>query len=375
VITSAAVGAEAPHRHEPDAAYDVVVIGAGQAGLAAGHQLASRGLRFLILDANERIGDQWRARWDSLRLFTPARFDGLPGLPFPAPAHVFPTKDEMADYLASYAAHFALPVRLGTRVDRLARHDGRFVVEAGAERFLADAVVLAMANYQRPRTPAFAAELRPDIVQLHSFEYRGPAQLRPGGVLVVGAGNSGAEIATESVRSRPTWLAGRHPGHLPFRIEGSWGRHLLMPLLLRFLFRHVLSVGTPIGRRVRPKVLRRAGPLIRVKPRDMAAAGIVTVPRVAGVRDGLPLLEDGRLLDVENVIWCTGYHADEDWVDLPEWRAGDRDPPRGIVPAEPGLYRLGRHFQTSLSSAMIHGVGRDAAYVAAAIAARARRRA
>ena len=177
---------------------DTIVIGAGQAGLSVGYHLARRGVPFVILDAGERIGDQWRKRWDSLRLFTPARFSSLDGLPFPADADSFPTKDAMGDYLEAYARRFALPVRCGVRVERVSRLGERFLVIAGDQRFEADNVVVAMANYQRPRVPAFANELDPRIVQLHSFDYRNPAQFQEGAVLVVGAGNSGAEIALDA---------------------------------------------------------------------------------------------------------------------------------------------------------------------------------
>ena len=185
---------------------ETVIIGGGQAGLATGYQLATRGLPFVILDANERIGDGWRKRWDSLRLFTPARYDGLPGWPFPAPAWSFPNKDEVADYLEAYAARFDLPVRTGVRVDGLSREADRYVLAAGDRRFEADRVVVASGAYQRPRIPPFAAELDRGLVQLHSSEYRDPSQLQEGGVLVVGAANSGAEIALEVSRGRRTWL-------------------------------------------------------------------------------------------------------------------------------------------------------------------------
>src|SRR5215207_324361 len=188
-----------------------VIVGGGQAGLSVGYHLARRGLPFVILEANERIGDSWRNRWDSLRLFSPARYDGIAGMPFPAPAHYFPRKDEMADYLEAYAAHFQLPVRTGVAVDSLSKEGDRYIVSAGDLRFEAEHVVVAMANYQRPRVPAFARELDPGIVQLHSSDYRNLSQLREGGVLLVGAGNSGAEIALEVARGgHQTWMSGRH---------------------------------------------------------------------------------------------------------------------------------------------------------------------
>jgi putative flavoprotein involved in K+ transport len=349
-----------------------VVIGGGQAGLSVGYHLAQRGLPFLILDANARIGDSWRARWDSLRLFTPARYDGLAGMPFPARAHAFPTKNEMADYLEAYAARFALPVRPGVRVDGVSKRGTRFIVTAGDQRFEADNVVVAMSNYQKPVVPVFASQLNPGIVQLHSKDYRSPSQLRAGGVLVVGAGNSGADVALEVAKNHQTWMSGRDVGHIPFRIEGFAARAFLGTFVLRFLFHRVLTVRTPLGRKVRPKVLSQGGPLIRVKPHDLAAAGVIRVPRTAGVRDGLPVLDDGRVLDVTNVVWCTGFQPGFSWINLPVLGVGGDEPmhERGLVPREPGLYFVGLAFLYSFSSIMIHGVGRDAERIAAAIASR-----
>ena len=351
---------------------DTVIIGGGQPGLSVGRSLSRRNLSFVILDADDRIGDSWRNRGDSLRLFTPARYNGLTGMPFPAPAHSFPTKDEMADYLEGYAAHFELPVQSGIKVDKLSREGDRLVVESGDRRFEADNVVVAMANYQSPRVPEFAPELDRDIVQLHSSEYRNPSQLREGGVLIVGAGNSGSEIAMELAKKHPMWMCGKGTGHIPFRIEGLAGRLLLVPLVLRFLFHRLLTVSTPIGRKARPKILSSGGPLIRVKPKDLAAAGIRRVPRTMGVREGLPVLEDEKVLDVANVIWCTGFHPGFSWLQLPVL---DQDEPmheRGVVTTEPGLYFVGLTFLYALSSSMVHGVGRDAERIAKAIASRTR---
>ena len=350
----------------------VVVIGGGQAGLSVGYCLERRGLSFVILEANARVGDSWRKRWDSLRLFTPAKYDGLIGLPFPAPPFSFPSKDAMADYLEAYARHFNLPVRTGARVERLRRDGARYVVETADRRFEADHVVVAMATYQAPRVPALAPSLDPAILQLHSSEYTGPGQLRAGDVLVVGAGNSGADIAIEVVRSHRTWLAGRHPGHVPFRIESPVSRALL-PIIFRVVFHRVLTVDTPLGRRARPSVITKGGPLIRVKPADLTAAGVERAPRVTGVRDGKPLLADGRVLEVTNVIWCTGFHAGLSWIDVPTPIHGADDEPvheRGIVAGEPGLYFVGLHFLYALSSTMIHGVARDAERIADTIAER-----
>jgi putative flavoprotein involved in K+ transport len=360
-------------RHEE---IETVIIGAGQAGLSVGYHLARRGAPFVILEGNARVGDTWRRRWDSLRLFTPARFDGLDGFPFPARGDAFPTKNDMADYLEAYAARFALPVRTGVTVDRVSRQGERFLVSAGDLRISADHVVVAMATFQKPKIPAFAGELHPGIVQLHSLDYRNPGQLREGGVLIVGAGNSGSEIALEVARSgSATWMSGRDTGHLPFRIDGPALRVGLVRLVLRGLFHRVLTVDTPIGRKARPKIVSQGGPLIRVKPAQLAAAGVARVPRMAGVREGRPLLDDGRVLDVANVIWCTGFEPGLSWLDLPAFDGhGEPEQRRGIAASVPGLSFVGLHFLYAMSSTMIHGVGRDAAYVADRIAGPDRRR-
>jgi len=349
--------------------FETVIVGGGQAGLAVGYYLARRGRRFVILDANRRVGDAWRQRWDSLRLFTPARYDGLPGMPFPAPAFSFPTKDHVADYLEAYATRFDLPVRTGVRVDRLSRDGDRYVVAAGDRRFQADQVVVASGAYQRPRIPAFAAELDPGILQLDPNRYRDPSQLPGGGVLVVGAGNSGAEIAFEVSRTHPTWLSGPDTGHIPVHPGSRWDR-LLTPPFWWFASR-VLTVQTPIGRKVRPKALTTTAPLERVHPKELAAAGVVRVPRTVGVRDGSPMLEDGRVMDVATVLWCTGFRPDFAWVDLPVFdKDGAPAHHRGVVGSQPGLYFLGLWFLSAFTSSLLGGVGSDAKHIAEQIASR-----
>ena len=348
---------------------ETLVIGGGQSGLVMGYHLSRHGLPYAIVDANNRVGDAWRNRWDSLRLFTPNRLNGLPGMPFPGYHWGFPSKNEMADYLESYARRFDIRVETGVRVERLSREGERFVATAGNRRFEADNVVVAMSSWQKPRIPEFAGELDPSIVQLHVAEYRNPGQLQEGGVLVVGAGNSGAEVANELARTHDVWLSGPSTGVIPFRPESVAAR-ILMPIIARVIFHRVLSTSTPIGRKVRPKMVSTGEPLLRVKPKDLAAAGVERVPRVTGVQHGQPQLEDGRRIDVANVVWCTGFHPGFSWIDLPV--LGPQRPVhhRGIVESEPGLYFLGLKFLYSVSSEQIHGVGRDAAHIADAIAAR-----
>ena len=350
--------------------YDTIVIGAGQSGLATGYFLRKAGRDFIILDANQRIGDAWRNRWDSLRLFTPARYDGLAGMPFPAPPHYFPTKDEMADYLEAYASHFNLPVRTGVKVDILSREGNRFTISAGDQRFEADNVVVAMATFQKPHVPAFARDLDPGIRQIHSIDYRNPGQLRDGGVLIVGGGNSGAEIGIEVARGHQTWMSGRDTGHVPFRIEGVAARLILIRLVLRGLYHHLITIDSLLGRKIRSKLISQGGPLIRTKSQDLIAAGIERVPRTVGVQDGHPLLEDGRILDVTNIIWCTGFTPGFSWIDLPVM--GEKEPrhERGVVQSQPGLYFVGLNFLYAISSTMIQGVSRDAEFVVRQITAR-----
>lgn len=352
-----------------DERFDTVVVGGGQSGLSMGYHLAKLGRPFVILDANTRVGDAWRQRYDSLRLFTPGWYDGLSGMRFTGARTTAPTKDQLADYLEAYRDRFDLPVRTGVEVTRVSRSGNKFVVEAGASRFEANRVVVATGAFQSPKTPSLAKELDPQINQLHSRDYKNPSQLKPGSVLLVGAGNSGADLCVEVARGHQTYLSGRHPGHIPFRIDGLVTRHLVH--LVRFVGYHVLTTRTPIGRKVLPMMQSNGAPLVRVKPKDILAAGVERVPRVTGVKDGLPRLEDGRVLEVANVIWCTGFHQDFSWIDLPIF-GEDRLPLhcRGVVDAAPGLYFLGLEFQYSVTSDVITGVGRDAAFIAADIATR-----
>ncbi|MGE5460290.1 MAG: flavin-containing monooxygenase [Solirubrobacterales bacterium] len=354
--------------------FDTVVVGGGQAGLSAGAYLQRTGRSFVILDGSARIGDSWRQRYDSLRLFTPARYIGLPGDRFPGKGSVMPTRDEMADYLESYTERFALPVRTGIRVDRVRREGDVYVVSAGDRRFEASNVIVASGAHREPRVPAVARELDPRIVQLHSSEYRNPSQLRDGPALVVGAGNSGGDISLELVRTHPTFLSGPDRGHVPVDIDRPFAQLVAVRVVV-FAGRHILTQRTPIGRKVKAKTAMRGDPLVRVKPAQLAAAGVERVPKVAAAENGLPRLEDGRVLSVENVIWCTGFRHDLSWIELPIF--GEDGAPmheRGVVTGEPGLYFVGLPFQFAVASDTLPGVGRDAAYVVKRLEQRSRRR-
>ncbi len=341
--------------------FDVVVVGGGQAGLAVGYHLDRLDLNFVILDAEDRVGEAWRRRWDSLRLFTPARLNGLPGMPFPAGPHSTVTKDEMALHLERYAQRFGLPVWVRTLVESLSLEGGGFVVKAGDCRLEADQVVVATGGHPLPFRPAFAAGLDPDILQLHSVDYRNPSQLRPGDVLVAGAGNSGAEIAVEAAATHRTWLAGRSTGGFSPTLYArpSW-----------WLLKQVSDVRTPIGRKLREGAVSSGTPLVRLRASDFAAAGVVRTGRVVGVQNGRPQLDDGQLLDVESVVWCTGFGHDFSWIQLPSFVDGQLPRcHRGVVQSQPGLYFVGLPFQRNLASALIDDVGSDAGFIAQQILA------
>jgi putative flavoprotein involved in K+ transport len=354
---------------------ETAIIGGGQAGLATAYHLRQRGRPCLILDANKHVGDNWRAQWDSLRLYSPARYDGLPGMPFPGPRWSCPTKDEVAYYLAAYARRFALPVRTLAHVDRLEAADGRYVLSLGDDRVVAENVVVATGTFGRtPYIPDFALELDPSIRQLHSCEYRRPEQLKPGPVLVVGASHSGTDIAFELAPNRPTILAGRDPGQMPVRLN-HWSTRVIMPIFV-FLGQHVITRRTPIGRKAMDEIRFHGAPMLRVKRADLQARGVERLlARVSGVQDGRPVLDGGRVLsDVTNVVWCTGFRQVFDWIDLPIFGAnGWPREFRGAVPDAPGLFFCGLAFQYAFSSTVLVGVDRDAGYVAKQIEARAER--
>jgi putative flavoprotein involved in K+ transport len=356
---------------------ETLIIGGGQAGLAVGYHLRSKKRDALILDANERVGDSWRKRWPSLRLYSPAFKSGLPGMPFPAPPRSFPSGLEMADYLESYAERFELPVRNGVTVDALERNGDGYVALADDRRISADNVVVATGVFQheQPIVPEFASELDPAIRQLHSAAYRSPEQLQPGSVLVVGAAHSGGDIAYEVARAGyPTILSGRDTGQIPIDITGPLAPFFFR--ILAFVWTRVVTVSTPVGRRAKPRIRNHGGPLIRIKRADLEAAGVERVlERTVGVEGGKPVLADGRVVDVANVVWCTGFRNDYSWIRFPVPTEGDGYPEqrRGAVPSLPGLYFVGLPFLHSFASMLILGAGRDGGRVAKHIAARAAR--
>jgi putative flavoprotein involved in K+ transport len=341
----------------PDRVLDVLVIGGGQAGLAMGYELTQRGRRFEIVDAGSEIGHVWRSRWDSLRLFTSGRYDNLPGLPFPAAADAYPGKDDVAAYLKTYAAQFQLPVRLNTKVTSLTRAGGVYVATAGEETVEARQVVIATGPFDVPFMPPIAAQLHPDVHQLHSAHYRRPDALPPGPVLVVGAANSGCQIALELSASRRVDLAvGQRLPSIPQR---PLGRDVWFWATLLGLDR--VTADSRLGRR-----LARRDQIIGAGPRQLARRHHIRIrPRVSTVSERAVTFDDGRTAEYDTVVWATGFTKDNTWIHIP----GISDDhshlrqSRGVTPS-PGLYTLGLTWQHTRGSALLGWVGNDAAYLA-----------
>jgi putative flavoprotein involved in K+ transport len=339
--------------------FATVVIGGGQAGLVMGYHLRRAGVDFVILDAGRRVGDSWRERYDSLRLFSMPTYASLPG--WRMPQRTFPTRDEMAGYLEQYAARFELPVRSGVTVLQVSRAEGGFLVDTSSGLIHADTVVVATGAHRVPVVPALDGRLRSTIRQVHSLEYRNEEQLAPGGVLVVGAANSGTDIALEAAAAgHRTWLSGRHPGQVPIDIDTGVGK--AMTPLVMFVFRHVLTLRTPMGRKAAREASDHGVNLVRNKLADLDAAGVVRVGRVVGITDGYPVTEDGVLTDVSTVVWATGSRPDHSFLHGLTDASGRPPQHRGASDVS-GLYFLGLEFQFAQASGTIQGLDRDARYL------------
>ncbi len=337
---------------------DIVIIGAGQAGLAAARQLAPTGDAPVLLDAAPALGHSWRERWDSLRLFTSARFDGLPGMPFPGDPDHYPGKDEVAEYLSAYAERFELQVRLDTPVHRLTRHGDGFELHTPTGTVYARDVVVATGPFQRPVVPPHDL----DIPSLHTAAYRRPDQLPEGPVVVVGGGNSGVQIAAELAASgRPVSLAvGSPQPALPQRLLGRDLFHWLD--LLRIVR---IPSDTPIGARI-----RRREPLIGTGPSGLRAAGVTLLGRVVSAQGDRIRTADGETTRAAAVVWATGYRLDHSWIDIPGAVGPDgaavHTRGAGVVP---GLHYIGLPYLFGRGSALLGWVGNDADRLAARVRA------
>jgi putative flavoprotein involved in K+ transport len=347
----------------PEARFEVVIVGAGQAGLALGHHLSRQRRRFVILDAASEPAASWRGRWDSLTLFTPVRYDSLPGLPFPGDPETYPGRDAVVDYLTAYAEHFDLPVRLDSEVKAVRRHGDGYLVQLADATYVADQVVVATGPFQVPFVPAIADGLGDDVVQLHSADYRRPDALPAGPVLVVGGGNTGFQIAAELAGAREVHLAiGSRQTPLPQRLLG---RDLFRWLEAARIMR--IPVGSRLGRR-----LEQRDTLIGSTTRSLRRRGVRLHGRATAAAGSEVTFADGDTTAVGTVIWATGYRLDHSWVDVPVFddATGRIRHDRGVTDS-PGLYTLGLPWQHTRGSALLGWVKDDAAYIADQIDRRA----
>jgi putative flavoprotein involved in K+ transport len=335
---------------------EVVVVGGGQAGLAIGYHLAQQGRDFTILEAAAEPAAAWRRRWDSLRLFTPARYDRLPGLAFPGDPNRYPSRDDVAAYLTDYARHFDLPVELGSPVRAIRKAGDRYLVELDDRRYEAEQVVIATGPFQVPFVPAIADRLGPEVAQLHSTSYQSPDALPDGPVLVVGGGNTGFQIAEELSGSREVHLSiGSRQTPLPQRILG---RDLFWYLDATGLIRK--TTDSRIGRRMAGR-----DTLIGSSPRAMRRRhGVELHDRAVDAAGSSVSFSDGTKVGVAAVIWATGFRVDHSWIDLPVFDEDGRLMHRRGVTPSPGLYFLGLSWQHTRGSALLGWVKDDAEYIA-----------
>lgn len=339
--------------------FDVIIIGGSQAGLAVGYHLAKRGLRFVILDAGPEIGHVWRSRWDSLTLFTPAQYSGLPGMAFPSPKDTYPSKDDVASYLQGYVSGYDLPVRLDAKVTSLAQRDGSYVVATANNELTAGQVVVATGPFQVPFVPPIADGLHATVMQIHSADYRNPTQLPEGRVLVVGGGNSGFQIATELAATRKVDLAvGQRVPSLPQRLLGKD----LFWWLSGIGFMKV-STDSRLGRK-----LAKRDVLIGSSPRGLRRSGVTLRSRLTSASGRRAVFDDGSEQDIDAIVWATGYRPDFSWIDVPSIRdeRGRIVHRRGVTDA-PGLFFIGLTWQHTRGSALIGFVSDDAAFIAGRI--------
>jgi putative flavoprotein involved in K+ transport len=343
--------------------WGTIVIGAGQAGLATGYYLKNSGEDFIIVDAGAKIGDSWRNRWDSLKLFTPNWANALPGYPFTGNKNLHAGKDEVADFLESYAKKFDIPVLTNTKVIALEKKDGIYTVSTSRGILTCKNIVIANGSYASPKIPSFAKKLDPNIVQIHSSVYKRASNLPVGNVLVVGAGTSGIQIAIDAVSPlRKIFVAGNPPFKIPGFILKYFDKQFVWAM------NHIMTIKTKPGRKAAYAIKNKhaAAPLINTSIQDAKNAGVKHVSRIKDVVDGYPLLEDGTVLKVSTIIWCTGYACDFSWINMDDITDESGYPLayRGVSGKHKGLYFTGMMFQYALTSTWINGAGRDAKYIA-----------
>lgn len=344
-------------------ATDVLIIGGGQAGLASGYYLKKSGIPFIIVDNHSRVGDSWRNRYDSLVLFTPREYSGLPGLNFPGKRNEFPTKNETADYLENYAAAFNLPIQFNTTVSKLNKNNGFFQIWTNQGSFVAKKVIIATGPFQKERIPSFASKISSEVKQLHSSAYKNPEQLLSGETLVVGGGNSGAQIAVEiSTRGKVSLSVGHRPVFLPLRFCGK---------SIFYWFDKLGILQAPAQSFIGRKIQSRPDPVFGLELKQLIkTATIDLMPKSIDASHNGIHFSDGSVREFSNIVWSTGFKADYSWLDLPHVLFDEKGyiiHKRGVT-SENGLYIIGMPWQSRRTSALIGGVGEDARYIVNSIA-------
>lgn len=344
-----------------DSHVDVAVVGGSQAGLAMGYYLREQGRRFVIFERGDSIAPAWRERWDSLKLFTPRGYSSLPGLPFPGDPDDYPTRDEVISYLERYVETFELPIELNSQVRRLSHEGGRFVLDVDGRTVTAHQVVVATGPFQTPYVPELADGLDSGVWQAHSTGYRRPDDVPEGTVLVVGGGNTGFQIAKELSATHKVILSvGTRQKPLPQRVAG---RDLFWWLTKTGLIHK--TVESRLGQRLKDR-----DTLIGSSPRQITRRhGVELKPRATAVSGRTVRSDDGSEVQVDAVIWATGYRPDFSWIDLPIVDENGRLRHRRGVTDVPGLLFLGLTWQWTRGSALIGWVKDDAAFLAERIAA------
>ncbi|MBX9966097.1 flavin-containing monooxygenase [Priestia aryabhattai] len=337
--------------------YNTIVIGAGQAGLAIGYYLKQKSLSFLIIDSNSRVGDSWRHRYDSLTLFTPRSHSALPGMNVEGSPHGYPIKDEIADYLENYSRHYNLPVQLNTAVINLFKENDQFHLVTNKGNYVAKNIVVATGPFQKPFVPDIEKDVSKDIFQIHAAHYKNPSQLKEGTTLIVGAGNSGVQIATELAESREIYLSvGKRMKFLPYT------------LLNRSIFWWFQALGVSKAT-IHSKLgqfMKKNDPIIGKELKPLLNRGAVKKVSKVSKADGKSLIcQNGEKIQPENIIWATGYHNDYEWIEVPNIIDKNNNVihDRGIT-KEKGLYFLGLSWQYRRGSALLLGVGEDAKFLA-----------
>lgn len=336
---------------------DVIIIGAGQAGLSMGYFLKQQDISFMLLDKGKRVGDSWRKRYNSLVLFTPKSYSVLPGMAFEGDQSAFPTKDEMADYLEAYAKRFSLPIQLETSVQSVKQVDRGFEVITNNGILYSKQIVVASGAFRSPLIPSISKEYGENVFQIHSSEYSAPNQIPDGPILVVGGGNSGTQIATELVVDREVTVAVGHP--LKFFPLRFLGKSIFTWLeWLGFLY---AGTDTKRGAWFR----KQGDPTFGFEFKHLIRSGKVQIKsRVTRVQNGQTVFQDSSEMDIKNIIWSTGFVPDFTWLEIDGALDAEGNPRhhRGVSPVQ-GLFFIGLPWQRQRGSALVCGVGRDAEYL------------